>query len=112
MHDHVAIIHDNPAVARQALFFALLMMFGAHIVQRRVGECVQHAVAGAGTDDEIICEGNHILDVDQDDILALFIFEGIYDFTCEFERIQESPLLEIALWASGAGFNFAENNLV
>ena len=88
------------------------MVPGPYLVQRRVCQRVQHAIAGAGTDHEVISERNNFLNVDQDDILALFIFEGIYDFTCEFERIQESPLLEITLWASAAGCSFAENNLV
>jgi len=97
MNHHVAIIHHDPAIACQTLFFAFLAVFGSHIVQRRVGQRVQHAIAGAAADDEIIGKGNNLFDINKDDILPLFIFQGIYDFTCKVECIQESPLLKITL---------------
>ena len=81
MHDHVAIIHDDPTVAGKSLLFALLLVFLANIIQRGAGECVQHAVAGAGADDEIIGKRCDVFQVEQDDVLPLFVFEGIYDFT-------------------------------
>ena len=91
MHHHVAVIHDHPAVAREALFFAFLAMFFADILQYRVGEGVEHTVAGAGAEDKVIGKGNHIFDVKQDDILPLFILKGVDDFTCQFECVQNSP---------------------
>lgn len=56
MQDHVTVIYDHPAVTGEALFFALLFVIGADIVDRGVGERVYHAVAGAGADNKIIGE--------------------------------------------------------
>ncbi len=56
MQDHVAVIHDHPTVTGEALFFALLLVIGADIVDGGIGERVYHAVAGAGADNKIIGE--------------------------------------------------------
>lgn len=63
MDDHIAIIHNDPAIACKTLFFAFLVMSGSHIIQGRVGERVQHAIAGAAADDKIIGKGNNIFDI-------------------------------------------------
>lgn len=94
MHDHVAVIHQHPAVARQAFFPAFLAMFLAHIFQYRIGQRVQHAVAGAGAQHEIIGERNNIFEIEQDDIFAFFIFERVDEFTSKIECIQ-GCLIEI-----------------
>ena len=104
MDDHIAVIHDHPAVAGEALFFALFSMPGADILDDGFGKGVDHAVAGASANNEIIGKGDDIFQVDQDDILALFIFQGIYDFAGKFECVQISPQLDF--------FNWAENNFV
>lgn len=54
MKDDVAKIHDHPAVAGEALLFALFLVFGADVFDDGFGEGVYHAVAGAGADDEIV----------------------------------------------------------
>ena len=84
MHDDVAIIDNHPAIAREALLLPLLLMFGADIFYGGFGERVDHAVAGAGTDDEIVSKRNNFFQVNQDDIFAFFIFKGVYDFSCKF----------------------------
>ncbi len=48
MHNHIAVIHDNPAFARFALFASLLAMLRADGFKCGVGQRLQHAVAGAG----------------------------------------------------------------
>jgi len=75
MHHDVAKIKDHPSVARESLFFALLAMVRAHIVQYSAGEGVQHAVAGTGADHKIIGERNNILDVQEDNVLRFFVFQ-------------------------------------
>jgi len=56
------------------------------------GEGVEHAVACAIANDEIISEGCDIFDVKKQDVFALFVLQGIDDFMCEFECVQISPL--------------------
>ncbi|HLE90238.1 MAG TPA: hypothetical protein VI753_03740, partial [Anaerolineales bacterium] len=54
---------------------------------------VQHAVAGAAANHEVICEGGDVLDVQKQDVFALFVLQGGDDFMCKFECVQLSPLL-------------------
>lgn len=84
MRDHIAVIHDYPAVAGETLLFALFLMLDADIFNDGFREGVDHAVAGAGADDEIVGKRNDIFQIDQDDIFTLFVFQGIYDFTGKF----------------------------
>jgi hypothetical protein len=91
MQHNIAKVGDHPAIARQALLFALLFVFDPDIVEYGIGERIDHAVAGAGTDDKIISKGNNLLDIDQDDILALSIFQGIDNFASKFQCVQGSP---------------------
>ena len=84
MYDYISIIHNDPAVTGEALLLPLFIVFGANIFNGGLGECVEHAVTGAGTNDEIVSKGDNIFKVYQDYILPFFIFQGVYDFTCEF----------------------------
>lgn len=54
VEDDIAKIHNDPAVAGEALLFALFLVFGADVFNDRFCEGVDHAVAGAGTNNEII----------------------------------------------------------
>ncbi len=54
MKNDIAKVHDHPAVAGKALLFAFFLMFGADIFNCGFCEGVDHAVAGAGADNEII----------------------------------------------------------
>lgn len=92
MQHHISVVNDHPAVAGQSLFFSLLMMFGADVIEHGIRERIDHSVAGAVANDEIICKGNHIFNVDQDDVFALFVLQGVDDFTSKFECVQISPL--------------------
>jgi hypothetical protein len=91
MDDHIAKVHDEPAVAGEAFLFALLAVPLPYIFHHGIREGIQHAVAGAGADDEVICKGDDFLEVDQDDIFTLLILKGIYDFTSKFQCFQISP---------------------
>ena len=84
MQHYIAEIGDHPAITGKTLFFAFFLVFDTNVFKHGVGEGVDHAVAGAGTDDEIISKRNHFLDVDQDNIFSLFIFQGVDDFTSKF----------------------------
>ncbi len=54
MEDDIAKVHDHPAVAGEALLFAFLVVLGADVFNNGFCEGVDHAVAGAGTNNEII----------------------------------------------------------
>ncbi len=84
MNNHIAIIDDHPAVAGEALLFSLFLMFGTNVFDGGLGERIQHTVAGAGADDKIVSKRDNVFQVYQDNIFALFIFQGVYDFTCKF----------------------------
>lgn len=84
MYDNVAVINDYPAVAGEALQFALLLVRGADVFNGGFGERVYHAVAGACADNKIIGERNDFFQVYQDNVFALFIFERVYDFAGKF----------------------------
>ncbi len=84
MEDNIAKVHDDPAVAGEALLFAFFLMFDANVFYDGFGEGVDHTVAGAGANDEIIGKGYDVFQVDKDDVFSLFIFKGVYDFTSKF----------------------------
>lgn len=102
MQDHIAKISNHPAISRQTLLFPLLLMFDTNIIQHGIREGIDHAVAGAGADDEIISKGNNFLNIDQDNIFSLFIFQRVDDFTSKFQCVQGSP----------HSLKFAENSFV
>ena len=57
MHDYVTVIDDHPAVTGDALSLPFLFMVGINAFDCGIGQCVEHAVTGAGTQDEIVCKG-------------------------------------------------------
>jgi hypothetical protein len=102
VQDHIAKVSDHPAISCQALLFALLLEFDTNVIQYGIREGIDHAIAGAGADDEIISKGNNFLNIDQDNIFPLFIFQGVDDFTSKFQCVQGSP----------HSLKFAENSFV
>lgn len=84
MDNDIAIVHNDPAVTGIALFFAFFLVLLPNVIDGRVGERVEHAVAGAGADDKIVGKRNDLFQVDQDDIFPFGIFQGVYDFAGKF----------------------------
>ncbi len=84
MENYIAKVYDYPAVAGEALLFAFFLMVGTDVFNGGFCEGVDHAVAGAGADDEIISKRYDIFQVDKDDVFPLFVFKGIYDFTSKY----------------------------
>lgn len=91
MHDHVAEVHHQPALLRSAVHAAFLFVVVFHGFEHALGERVQHAVAGAVADDEIVGKCRDILDVEEQDVLSLFVFQGFDDLMCKVECVQVSP---------------------
>lgn len=82
MHDHVAKIHDDPAFAGLALLASLFAMLGADCIHQAVRKRIQHTVAGAVGNDEIIGKGCNILDVEQQNIFSFLVFKCVNNGTC------------------------------
>ena len=78
-------------------------MFFMEVLDGGVGKGIDHTVTGAGANDKVIGKGNNILQVQQDDILPLFILQRVYNVAGKFERIQVSPHILV---------NGVENNFV
>lgn len=92
MYDYIAVINNDPAVTGKAFLFAFLPVLLSHFLQYGIGQCIEHAVAGAGAYHEVIGKRNDVFQVDQNDVFTLFIFEGVDDFTGKVECVQNSPL--------------------
>ncbi len=92
MDDHVAEIEHEPAFARLAFHAALLLIILLGRLHHAFGERVEHAVTRPIADDEVICKGCNIFDVEKQDVFALFVLQGFDDFMCKFKCVQKSPL--------------------
>lgn len=79
MNDYIAIVYHYPPFPRFAFPAAFLFVLLLGALQYIFGQGIQHTVAGAVADDEIIGEGGNVLDVEQEDVFTLFLFQGAYD---------------------------------
>ena len=91
MDHHASKIYDLPAVTGQAFLFAFTAMLLAYLLDDAICKRVEHTVAGACTDDEIIGKSHHVFEFQQNDILAFFVFQGVDDFAGKFKCVQGSP---------------------
>jgi hypothetical protein len=88
VHDHVAVVHYQPAVAGFAFQPAFLFMLCTHVIYDRFCQGVQHAVAGAVADDEVVGEGGNVFQIEQQNVFALFFFQGVDDGAGKFKCVQ------------------------
>jgi len=91
VNHHVTVVEHDPSTGRIAFDLSFLLVVLADGFVHALGERVEHTVAGAVADDEVIGERSYILDVDQQDVFAFFIFQGIDDGAGKFESFQVSP---------------------
>ena len=103
MDDDRTEVDHFPAGDPGTFLASLFVVLRTDLLLDTFGKRIQHSVTGAGTDDKVIGKGNNILQVQQDDILPLFILQRVYNFAGKFERIQVSPHGLV---------NGAENNFV
>ena len=92
MHNHVAVIQHEPALLGLPFDASFLLVFLFGRFQDTFGKRVEHSVAGAVANDEVICKRRNVFDVENQDVLALFVLQGGDDFMCKFECVQISPL--------------------
>ena len=92
MDNDIAVIHHQPASLRFSFDVTFPPMLGEGFFNYPVGQGVQHAIAGGGTNNEIVREGSILFDIQKKDILAFFVFQCIDNGMCKFYGIQMSPL--------------------
>jgi hypothetical protein len=91
MHNHVAVVNNDPAFARFPLFPAILAMPLVDSFHGGFREGIEHAVAGAGTQNEVIGKGCDVFYIEQENVLAFFFFERVDDRMSQFKCVQKSP---------------------
>ncbi len=75
MHDYITVIDNYPSITGKALLFTFFLMFVANVFDGGLGESIDHAVTGAGTDDEIVSKRDDVFQVYQDNIFTFFFFK-------------------------------------
>lgn len=91
MNDYITVIHYQPAIAGFSLFATFLFVLFAGAFQYSFGQGVQHTIAGAIAKDKIVGERGNVLDVEQQDVFTLFLFQGMYNGASQFKCVQMSP---------------------
>jgi hypothetical protein len=84
MDDHVAVIEHEPAFAGLSLHAAFLFVICLGRLQYALGERIKHAVTGTVADDKVVGKRCYILDVEKQDVFALFVLQGFDDFMGKF----------------------------
>jgi hypothetical protein len=92
MDNNIAVVHDQPTVVGFSFYSAFPFMFFMRFFDHSIGQSIQHAVAGGGTNNKVIREGSNLFNIQQENIFAFFIFQGIDNGTRKFKCIQMSPL--------------------
>jgi hypothetical protein len=92
MHHDLAVIHHHPAGVGFPFDPAFAFMVCQRFFDHAISQGVQHPVTGGSTDDKVVSEGSDLFNIQQEDVLAFFIFQCINNGMCQFERIQISPL--------------------
>ena len=82
MHDHITIIEQEPAFLCLSLDAAFFLVVFLGRFQYPFCKRVQHAVAGAVAEYEIIGKGCNVFDVEQQDVFALSVLQGFNNFMC------------------------------
>jgi hypothetical protein len=65
VHDHIAVVYHQPAIAGFALFTAFFLVLLPHAFQDCFGQGVQHAVAGAVAEHEVVGERGNAVKIEQ-----------------------------------------------
>ena len=97
MHDHITEVHHQPAFAGLAFDATSLLIISFCGFEHAFRQCVQHTVAGAVAQYEIISKGGDVLNIQQQNIFTLLILQGVDDLMGKFECVQVSPLAYL-LW--------------
>ena len=91
MDNHIPVVEHEPALLGLAFDAAPLLVLLLCGFENSLGKRVQHAVAGAVADHEIIGKGCNVFNVEKQDVLTLLILQGGDDLMSKFECVQISP---------------------
>ena len=91
MDDNIPVINDHPAGIRSTFDAAFLFMLYERFFDNTVCQGIQHAIAGGSTDNKVVCKGNDPFKIQQNNIFAFLVFQGIDNRVCKFQWFQESP---------------------
>jgi hypothetical protein len=72
-------------------------VFHASFFNHPICQGIQHSIAGGGTNNEVIAEGDYPLKIEQDDILSFFILQSVDNCVCKFQGIQKPPLFNLEI---------------
>ena len=84
MDDNVPIIEHKPAFAGLTFDSSFFLVIFLGCFEHAFGKRVEHAVAGAVADDEIIGKRCHVFNVKKQDVFTLFVLQGFDDFMGKF----------------------------
>ncbi len=107
MHNYVAVVQDKPALLCLPLDATFFLMFQFCRLEHTLGQRVEHTVAGAVADHEIICKGCDVLNVEQQDVFTLPVFQRFDNFMSKIKCVQISPHI-LSLWRA----DDRRNNLI
>ncbi len=93
MHHHIAIVQQHPAgfgAALDAEGAALVAL--AQVFVQPLDERLELAFAGAGADDKVIGKAGQAADVEEQNVLAFLVGNGVYNFVSQVNCVQWSTL--------------------
>ena len=77
MQDHIAEIDQQPAILWGALDATFHLVLLANSLDCGVSQRADHTVAGTGRNNKIIRKIRNIVDIQQEDVFSLPVFENI-----------------------------------
>ena len=89
VHDNIDIVHENPARLGLTLDAARsIIVPGLQGLGHAVDDGFELPVTGAGANDEVINVRGEVLNIQQDNVCALLLFDSVDDGMSEFENVQ------------------------
>jgi len=77
VEDDIAEINQDPALPRASFAAGGQLVLFVNRFRSRVCQGLQHSIAGARADDKVISKGSDTLNIQQNNILPFFRFQGI-----------------------------------
>jgi hypothetical protein len=85
MHHDAGVVHQHPAGLSRAFAAARLGVTGdKHVLFDSVGDGLQLPFTGAGAHDEIIHVRRQLAQIEQDNVFAQLVLNGLDDVVSEF----------------------------
>jgi len=82
MHNHITVIEDNPARIRAALRLVGQVIICLYFSTQAACQALKHAFACAAGDNKIVRKRCNAVDVQDNDVFPLLLFQVIRDVSC------------------------------